>query len=327
MPVDNKGDEQQLEPQTNRSANGVRIFRAEQELQANLPFKMYTRNESIGNIWDHTHDYIQIWYVVKGEFKHTINHRSYKMVRGNLFVIPPFAVHRVETIPNQELEVIGCEFLPHFINERFEHAAADSSKDCFDFSYLEQFLTDEEQVTPKVAFTGKADTEVKRLLHEMLDEHREADRFFELVLKANLLKLLSIIIREYTRMAEQDQLNDGQGERVEKYRELMMSAIEYINGHFAEELRLERLCRQFNISKTYFCYLFKIFTGNTFNDYVIDLRVRQAAEWLLATDMTVTEICFGVGFNDLAYFSRMFKRQTGVTPTHFKKNAQTLKMK
>ncbi|WP_019423065.1 AraC family transcriptional regulator [Paenibacillus sp. OSY-SE] len=299
-----------------RTTNDVIVFHSEQELEAHLPCKMYKLDQSTGSIWDHTHDYIQIWYVLKGEFKHTINHRTYNMVKGNLFVIPPFAVHRVEMIPGQDMEVIGCEFLPHFINERFEKA--DWSKDCFDFSYLEQFLIDEEQITPKVVLTGEADMEVSRLLEEMLAEYRQSKRYFELVLKANLLKLLSVIIREYTKLADKPSEED---DRVEKYRDLMTSVTEYIHVHFAEELRLERLCRQFSLSKTYFCYLFKRFTGKTFNDYLIDLRVRKAAEWLVETDMSVTEICFGVGFNDLAYFSRMFKRHTGVSPSQYKKKA------
>ncbi|WP_423220749.1 helix-turn-helix transcriptional regulator [Bacillus paralicheniformis] len=51
--------------------------------------------------------------------------------------------------------------------------------------------------------------------------------------------------------------------------------------------------------------MFKRFTGKTFNDYLIDLRVRKAVDCLLESDMSITEICFGVGFNDLAYFSRI----------------------
>ncbi|MEQ7051276.1 helix-turn-helix domain-containing protein [Paenibacillus alvei] len=294
----------------------VIVFHSEQQMKAHLPCKMYKLDHTSGSIWDHTHDYIQIWYVVRGEFKHSINHRTYNMVKGNIFVIPPYAVHRVEMIPDQGMEVIGCEFLPHFINERFEQL--EWSGECFDFSYLEQFLIDEKHVTPKVALTGETDMEVGRLLTEMLEEYRGAKRFYELVLKANLLKLLSVIIREYSKLADKPSEED---ERVEKYRELMKAVMDYIHEHFAEELRLERLCRQFNISKTYFCYLFKRFTGKTFNDYLIDLRVSKAAHWLVATDKSVTEICFGTGFNDLAYFSRMFKRHTGMSPSKYKKQA------
>ncbi|NOJ73763.1 helix-turn-helix transcriptional regulator [Paenibacillus alvei] len=309
-------EERKLDGRGAELASDVILFRSEQEMRAHLPCKMYKINQTLGSIWDHTHDYIQIWYVVKGEFKHSIHHRTYNMVKGNLFVIPPYAVHRVDMIPGQEMEVIGCEFLPHFINERFEQS--EWSQECFDFSYLEKFLIDEKQVTPKIALTGDSDMEVARLLTEMLEEYGHSNRFFELMLKANLLKLLSVIIREYSKLADRPSEED---EWVEKYRGLMNAVMEYIHGHFAEELRLERLCRQFNISKTYFCHLFKRFTGKTFNDYLINLRVNKAAEWLIETNMSVTEICFGSGFNDLAYFSRIFKRYTGMAPSQFKKKA------
>ncbi|MFL1677196.1 AraC family transcriptional regulator [Paenibacillus dendritiformis] len=295
-------------------ARGVIEFRSEQELQAHLPCKVYRLDQSIGNIWDHTHDYIQIWYVLKGEFKHTINHHSYHMVKGNLFIIPPFAVHRVEMVAGQEVEIIGCEFLPHFV---LDPAERDGERGV-DFSYLEQFLMDEKQSTPKVALTGDTDIQVGRLLQEMLEEYQHTRRYYELVLKADLLRLLAIIIREYTKPADKTSEED---DRVEKYRDVITSVTEYIHLHYAEELRLERLCREFSLSKTYFCYLFKRFTGKTFNDYLIDLRVRKAVDCLLESDMSITEICFGVGFNDLAYFSRIFKRHTGLSPSQYKKKA------
>ncbi|MCG7409963.1 AraC family transcriptional regulator [Paenibacillus sp. ACRRX] len=310
--------EHNLAPLQSRKEDVI-FYRAESEIGTLLPFKVYRWNRAGGSIRDHTHDYFQIWYVVKGEFIHTINQHTYSMVKGNIFVIPPYAVHRVDLVPGQDIDIIGCEFLPHFIDEQYQPHSG--GKDSFDYSYLEQFMLDEEHVTPKLALSGETDLEVSRLLHDMLDEFQSGKRYYELVLKANLLKLMSVIMRE---MARQSGQSNEEDERVEKFRELMTAAIHYIHEHYNEELRLEKLCRKFSISKSYFCALFKRFTGKTYNDYLIDYRVHQAAAMLIDTDMTVTDICFQVGFNDVPYFSRVFKRQTGVTPTHFKKNASSV---
>lgn len=293
----------------------VQFYRAESEIGTPLPFKIYRWNHAGGSIRDHTHDYFQIWYVVKGEFMHTINNHTYRMVKGNIFVIPPYAVHRVTLVAGQGIDIIGLEFLPHFIDEQYQ--PHNGSRGRFDYSYLEQFMLDEEHVTPKVALSGATDLEVSKILNDMLDEYQQANRYYELVLKADLLKLMTMLVREMDRQRNPDDVD----ERLGKFKELMTAAIHYIHEHYNEELRLEMICRKFNISKTYFCDLFKRFTGKTYNDYLVDIRIHKAAAMLLDTDMSVTDICFQVGFNDVPYFSRVFKRKTGVTPSHFKKNA------
>lgn len=296
------------------SKRGVIFFHSQIEFLENNPCKMYKIDETFGDICDHTHDYVQIWYVNKGEFWHSINEKRYKMVPGNLFVIPPFAVHRVELVPDKEIEIIGCEFLPHFINDRFNQFPF--NKDFFDFSYLEHFLVDEDEIIPKVALTGSRDLEVQHLLEEMLLEYTERKPHFELLLKGNLLKLLAIIIREYTKGSFK-----GMEETLDKYRHVIADAIEYIHNHYHEELRLEQICKLAMMSRTYFCCLFKRLTGKTFNEYLIDLRVRKSAELLLRSDLSITEVCFGVGFNDRTYFSRIFKKYKGVSPSYYKKHA------
>ncbi|SHE12895.1 L-rhamnose operon transcriptional activator rhaR [Chlamydia abortus] len=296
------------------SKQGVIFFHSKIEFLENHPCKLYKIDEKFGNIYDHTHDYFQIWYVLKGEFLHSVNRKKYKMVQGNLFVIPPFAVHRVEIVPGKQMQIIGCEFLPHFINDRFGQFPF--SKDFFDFAYLEHFLVDENEIIPKVALTGSNDLEVKKLLEEMYEEYTTQKPYFELLLKGNLLKLLSLIIREYTKESM-----PGMDVKLHKYRHVIAKAVEYIHNHYQEEIRLEQICKLAMLSKTYFCYLFKYFTGKTFNEYLIDLRVRKSTELLLLSDLSITDVCFWVGFNDPTYFSRIFKKHTGVSPSYYKKNA------
>jgi len=306
----------------NRRARGrddwenIQIFESKVELPGKLQCKLYKIDEAYGTYkWDHTHDYFQIWYVNKGEFLHNIDKRKYKMVKGNLFVIPPYAVHRIDLISGKGMEIIGCEFLPTFINDRFEHAPF--SKDFFDFAYLERFLVEEdEEITPKIALSGRTDTEVRRLLDDMYTEYQQQDSYFELVLKGELLKLLAIIMREYNTDV---QAFNG---KLEKYRPAITATEAYIHEHYMEEINLELLCRQAMMSKTYFYILFKHFIGKTLNEYITELRVQKSTELLLNSDLSVTDVCFGVGFNNLTYFSRVFKKMTGIPPSHYKKYAQ-----
>ena len=73
-----------------------------------------------------------------------------------------------------------------------------------------------------------------------------------------------------------------------------------------------------DISPYYFSKIFKEETGRNFVEYVTDIRIGRARELLLSSDMSMKEICGEVGYGDPNYFSRIFKKHAGVTPTEYK---------
>ena len=94
----------------------IEFNRAEDTFSKAIPFKVYRiANSNVTGTTEHAHDYMQIWYVQKGCCEHYTNENCHLLVRGNLFVLPPFAAHRVKVIPGEEIEIIGCEFLTDFI--------------------------------------------------------------------------------------------------------------------------------------------------------------------------------------------------------------------
>lgn len=299
------------------ASDNIRFFRSEYEMLEHLPCKLYKIDEHFELVQkDHAHDYIQIWYVVKGKFTHCMNHHRYPMVAGNLFVIPPYTVHRVE-LGSGSVEIIGCEFLPDFIMSRYEQHSFYINQ--VDYAYLEQFLTSVDKVPLKMALSGSMNHRAHQILEEMLEEYQEQKSYCQLMLKGNLLRLLALVVRQF-RNNEVKEL----GDKLDKYRPMINAAIDYIHKHFTGEIRLEHMCKITMLSKTYFCDLFKYFTGKTLTDYVIELRLQHSMEMLLQPERTVTEVCYKAGFKDLAYFSRIFKKHTGMSPSSYKKYAVTL---
>ncbi|MCQ6558610.1 AraC family transcriptional regulator [Paenibacillus mendelii] len=276
---------------------GIRFFSAKYEMRENMSCKLYKIDETFGSIeLPHAHDYVQIWYVSKGTFKHIIQGREYTMMKGSMFVVPPYAVHGFE-FDTDKLEIYGCEFHSEF----------------FDYPCRISQLTE----IPKLTLSGANVHRIQMLFQDMVDEYEGSKDYYEFVLKGSLLKLLSYINRENGQ-------NTGtlQDDKSDKYWPNINRAVEYIQQHYDEEIRLDYICKYSKISKTYFCHLFKSFTGKTFNDYLTDVRINKSTEFLLQSDLTVTDVCYGVGFNDLTYFSKTFKKYTGVSPSIFKKNAR-----
>jgi two-component system, response regulator YesN len=101
----------------------------------------------------------------------------------------------------------------------------------------------------------------------------------------------------------------------------------YLEEHYAEDISLEVVAEQVNISPQYFSKLIKKTTGFNFIDWLSMLRVKKAKELLTNSNYTVKEVCFMVGYKDPNYFSRIFKKRIGITPSEYVKNISYLNNK
>lgn len=100
---------------------------------------------------------------------------------------------------------------------------------------------------------------------------------------------------------------------------MIRAALDYINTHFSENISLQDVADNINISKNYLCDIFKKELGVTFINYVTNLRIEKAKEYLENTDMKMYEVSSAVGYNDYAYFSQIFKKHTGTTLSAYRR--------
>lgn len=94
-------------------------------------------------------------------------------------------------------------------------------------------------------------------------------------------------------------------------------AMSYINDHYQEELTLGFMAKLVNMTPQHFSKIFKEGTKTTYVEYLRKVRVEHAKEFLLQGNMTVSQISDSVGFRDANYFSRIFKREVGKSPSQF----------
>ena len=95
-------------------------------------------------------------------------------------------------------------------------------------------------------------------------------------------------------------------------------AQEYINENFRRDISLDDVSREVDISPYYFSKLFKQETGKNFIEYLTEIRLKNARELLQDSRLSIKEICAQSGYSDPNYFSRIFKKYEGVTPSEFR---------
>jgi AraC-like DNA-binding protein len=93
----------------------------------------------------------------------------------------------------------------------------------------------------------------------------------------------------------------------------------FMLNNFRSEINLDALALEARLSKYHFARQFKAATGLTCMQYLSLVRLSEAAKLLAGTSLRVSEVCYEVGFGDLTNFERRFKRDTGYTPTAFRK--------
>lgn len=103
----------------------------------------------------------------------------------------------------------------------------------------------------------------------------------------------------------------------------IQSVHQYITENFRTKITLANLCFLFGINKTTLCRDFKATYDTTILDYINSLRIREAKSYLQQGKLSITEISDMLGFSSVHYFCRLFKQQTGQSPTEYMKGIQS----
>ena len=101
------------------------------------------------------------------------------------------------------------------------------------------------------------------------------------------------------------------------------SIVTRISANLAEPITLAELAAELGMTESRFSRFFRRSTGNSFTDFVNRVRINSACHLLMQTDHYVTDICYQVGFNNVANFNRRFLEIKGMTPSEFRRQADT----
>ncbi|MEK5254701.1 response regulator transcription factor [Paenibacillus sp. FSL F4-0125] len=99
----------------------------------------------------------------------------------------------------------------------------------------------------------------------------------------------------------------------------MTKLLEYIQNHFADPITLTGVARQFHFNASYLSSYFTAHNGEGFSEYLNKVRVEKAMELLETTEKSISDISASVGYSDQSYFTKVFKKQTGISPSRYRR--------
>lgn len=227
-----------------------------------------------------------------------------------------------ETIGNRELVLITSPDLEHVWEQdkcKSEDIREITVQFFFDFNSSYSLFNSTpllpikrlfERARKGVAFTPETIEKVYPLLNSLSSTK---DKFYSVINFLTLLYELSLAddTRELASSSFAKVDVDSESRRILKVKE-------YINKHYTEEIRLADMADLVGMSTTSFSRFFKLRSGKTLSDYVVEMRLGVAARQLVDTTNSVSEICYGCGFNTLSNFNRLFRKYKGCSPTEFR---------
>lgn len=243
----------------------------------------------------HYHDFCKLFILLSGSGGYSVNGRRYVLEAGDVVLIGKNQIHRPEFMSDYPYERIIIYINPEFLGR---HVIPQGN--------LEQIFTENESAVLRMA--GKPQEEMREMLH-LLESELSGDGYGrEIMSNAILLQMLITIHR---RMQETEEMLI---EPVKTKNQRIMDILNYIEGHFTEDMKVDDLAEKFFVSKYYLMRLFQQETGQTIHSYITDRRLILAKE-LISQGMSATESSFQAGFYSYSSFTRAHKKRFGTTPT------------
>lgn len=255
-----------------------------------------------------TTTFLSFIYIVKGKGNLLYDERYIDFTEGKLFIIPQQETYRFES-ENADLISIECPI--GFIDKiRLE---ADCIESCENL-YKLQYISNNYHSRAGCVFRNENDENFARtLIQQVAFEFR--NRAEDYLIIRNCISILLNLVARNIIQSETSDLQDN------KKAFSIMKIITYIQKHIKdrEKTGIQTIAERFGISGNYFGEYFKQQTGVSYQEYLLDYRLKLVETYLKYSSIRLSEIAYELQFSDESHLSKLFKKYRGVTPGEYRK--------
>ena len=259
-----------------------------------LPFSIYkgTLSTSFPSIATHWHEEIEVIIVLDGSCDYRINLNSFIVNKGDILIIDSQSLHSLTCISNKNMTWASFVFNMNMLKS--------SNTDGTLLKYIAPLLNHEHQL-PII------------LIENIIYCYYEKDIAYELELKSLLFKFFSLLYKN-----DLIERNQSKNNLTINTTDKIKLVLNYINYHYSEDISINTLAELCEYSEYHFMRFFKKHIGLTCVQYINNLRLEKSSILLTSTNNAIMDISLEVGFDNLSYFNKLFKRKYNLTPKEFR---------
>lgn len=263
----------------------------------------------------HTHNYIEVVYIISGNAVHEIDGKRYNVKRGDLCIINMHTPHAFY-IHEDSKETFSCYdlmFTPEFFDESLEgYKALESLNKSYMFYSL---FGESREIVPFYSVSESDFTMFGELFNKIYHEHRKQERGYTEIIRAYLLQLIITIFRIDSR--------ENENSKKHKANHVLSYINDYINANYSQHISVNKLAKEVFLHPDYLGRIFREATGMNISTMIQKVRVENACYFLSTTNLNIADIAHRCGFDDTKFFYTVFKKRMGVLPGEYRKNIQT----
>lgn len=254
----------------------------------------------------HWHEHLEVMLVLAGRVRVQVNGNRYEGEAGDIFFVNSNALHGVEAL-EAEAELLGVVW---------DIRLTDSFMEEVELQHLYHLLLRSE-VDPVLARAQEPEWEVcSGALLEVRREYEGGGLGYRTAIKSHVFRLIREQLRKLQGTA-------GLVKMTQDY-ERLKPAIAFIEQGYSGRLLLQEVAGAAGLSLFHFCRLFKRVMNRTVQQFVQEVRLREARRLLRDTDLPMAELSERVGYCNPNYFARVFREHTGTTPLRMRKQFQDM---
>ena len=245
----------------------------------------------------HIHDCYEIYYSISGGKQFLIDNRFYTIEPGDIFIINQYESHKITQVDKMVHERIVLSIHPEY-TKRLSTAETDLDA-CFSARPV--------NFSHKISLTKE---QQNRFLY-YINKITKAEGFGHDIIEQTAFMELMVMLHAAFRTSH---AKEPAGTYI--YNQQVDDILAYININIASPITIEQLSKEFYLSESYICRIFKSATGTTINKYINARRI-SIAKSLLSSGVGVTEAYEKSGFTDYSNFFKAFTKAVGISPKKY----------
>ncbi len=250
----------------------------------------------------HWHEEAELTLITEGEGLYQIDLVDYEVKKGDILFVLPLLLHSVSLAQPQNEEMVSETYVFHL---KF---LGGNSTDICSTRYLAPIMNQEFSMPYVIKPNYPAYVSLRKIFNQINTTYDESIIGYELALKSLFLQTIFLLLQYSKKVAVPE---------TEKVSDKIKNVLDYIELHYSETITVSQLAKLCYFSDYHFMRFFKKHMNMTCVEYINNLRLEKAVELFEKGNSSIMEVSLSVGFHNLSYFHRAFKKKYRMTPLSF----------